>query len=372
MRAAIIGSGGIAAIHARLIRELGGTLVAVCGRTLAAARAFGHGTPYADVGAMLQTERPDVVHVCTPNWLHAEQSIAALEAGAHVVCEKPLATSRDEGLRMIDAAEKARRIGAVAYTYRGYPVIQELRAAVRSGHFGALRRVSGEYLSQDVFDPTTYQWHFTPGTVGRSYVLMDYGVHWLDLVEHVTGQAIIEIFAQLSTHESRRVWRGGPGQGPRPPGDEESDGGVAVDFALEDHAELIIRLAGGAGGSATMMPLSVGNPNHIVLSVDGEVAGFDWCQEDPDVFIQRSGGEKTVRHRDPARLPSDLRWMSVTPAGHPEGYLGAFRNVIALAWTAIRGEKVDYPSFVDGLRGVTLVEAALRSAKDRRPVATDG
>lgn len=370
MRAAIVGSGGIAKIHARLIRELGGEVLGVCGRTLASAGAFGWGTPYDDLTTMLRTETPEVVHVCTPNALHAEQAIAALDAGAHVVCEKPLATSRDEALRMMDAAERAGRIGAVAYTYRGYPLVQELRGRVQSGRFGTLRRVAGKYLSQDTFDAAKYQWHFTPGMAGPSYVLLDFGVHWLDLVEHVTGQPIVEIFAQLSTHQSRRVWRGGTGQGVRPPGTRQPDGGVAVDFDLDDQADILIRLEGGAAGSATLTSLSPGNPNHIVLSIDGSNGGFDWCQESPDVYVERAEGAKTIRHRDPERLPDDLRWMSEAPVGHPEGYLGAFRNVIRAAWSAMRGEAVNFPTFSDGYRGVALVEAALESASKRRPVAT--
>ena len=163
MRAAIVGSGYIARVHARLIRELGGEVVAVCGRTLAAASAFSVGAAYDDLNAMLRAVKPDVVHVCTPNALHADQTIAAFRAGAHVLCEKPMAITSDDCRRMIDAAERAKRVGAIAFCYRGYPLVRELRRLVRDGHFGALWRVSGLYLSQDVFDPEKYQWHFTPG-----------------------------------------------------------------------------------------------------------------------------------------------------------------------------------------------------------------
>ena len=119
---------------------------------------------------------------------------------------------------MIEAADRAGRVGAVAYCYRGYPLLRALRRDVAAGRFGRLRRVGGLYLSQDVFAADKYQWHFTPGTVGASYALMDYGVHWLDLAEYVTGERIVELTAQLSTHQKRRVWRGGAGQGPRPAG----------------------------------------------------------------------------------------------------------------------------------------------------------
>ena len=366
MRAAIVGSGGIARIHARLIRELGGEVVAVCGRTLEGAAALGSGAPYDDLAAMLATARPEVVHVCTPNHLHAEQAIAAFAAGAHVLCEKPLATTSADARRMIGAAAAAGRLGAVAYCYRGYPLLRALRRDVAGGRFGRLRRIGGLYLSQDVFAADKYQWHFTRGTVGASYALMDYGVHWLDLAEFVTGERIAGITAQLSTHQPRRVWRGGPGQGPRPAGDALPDGGVAVPFALEDQADLLIRFAGGAAGALTVSALSPGHPNHIALSVDGDLAGFDWQQEQPNTCLERRPGAVTVRQRDPDAMDPADQWATMTPAGHPEGYLDAFRNVVGEAWRAMRGERVPYPCFADGLRGVELVEQALASAAGRR------
>ena len=139
-----------------LNRELGGDVVAACGRTLASAQAFGAGTAYDNVDAMLSAEKPDVVHVCSPNHFHTEHTIKAFKAGAHVMCEKPMATTLDECRRMIEAADKAKRVGAIAYCYRGYPLIRELRRRVQAGDFGALWRVSGLYLSQDVFDPERY------------------------------------------------------------------------------------------------------------------------------------------------------------------------------------------------------------------------
>src|SRR4029079_8022714 len=152
MRAVIIGTGYIGRVHARLITELGGKVVAVAGRTLASAHAFGFRDAYDNVEHMLRAVKPDVVHVCSPNHLHAEHTLAALRSGAHVMCEKPMATNHDDCLRMIDAADKAKRTGAIAYCYRGYPLIRELRRRVAGADFGELWRVSGLYLSQDVFD----------------------------------------------------------------------------------------------------------------------------------------------------------------------------------------------------------------------------
>ncbi len=370
MRAAIIGTGGIARVHARIIRELDGEIVAVCGRTQAAAASFGRHPAYADVARMLRDCRPDVVHVCSPNHLHAEHSRAAFAAGAHVLCEKPMATSAQDCLRMMDAADKAGRIGAIAYTYRGYPLVALLRHRVAQGQFGALRRLGGCYLSQDVFAPDKYVWLFTPGTTGRSYALMDLGVHWLHLAEYVSGTPIVEITAQFSTHQARRVWRGGAGEGPRPAGASNDGGSVSVDVPLEDQADLLVRFANGAAGAATVSGVSPGRPNTIVLSADGSRSGFEWNQQDPNVYVECGPTRNVIHQRSPEDLPAASAWMSQTPAGHAEGYVDAFRNVIAQSWAAMRGDVSDYPSFADGLRGLRLVEAAVESAAGRRPVET--
>ena len=367
-RAAIVGAGGIARVHARIIHEIGGSVVGVCGRTLASAEAFGPWPAYDNLNRLLTEQRPDVVHICTPNNLHAEQALASFAAGAHVLCEKPLATTVAEASRMVDAAAAAGRIGAVAYCYRGYPLIEVLRARVADGDLGTLRRVGGCYLSQDVFDADAYQWHFSPGTVGASYALMDYGVHWFDLVEYVTGARITEISAQFSTHQAQRTWRGAAGQGPKPAGKATDDGSVAVPVTLEDQADLLIRLDNGAAGACSVSAVSVGHPNTIVLSADGAKAGFDWNQQEPNVYCERSTAGTLVRQRTPSALPAARSWMSQLPAGHAEGYVDAFRSIVAQAWTAMQDADTGYPSFMDGLRGVQLVAAAVDSATRRQAV----
>ena len=202
MRIAIVGSGYIARVHSRVATALGGEVVAVCGRTLASAAAFGVGNAYESLDRLLAEQKPDVAHICTPNNLHAQQAIAAFAAGAHVLCEKPLATSSEDALRMIEAADKAGRVGRVMYNYRGYPLVATIRNRVRRGELGRLLRFGGCYLSEDVHAADKYVWHFTPGVVGPAFSLMDLGVHWLDLAEYVSGQRIGAIAAQFSNSPS--------------------------------------------------------------------------------------------------------------------------------------------------------------------------
>jgi predicted dehydrogenase len=368
MRAAIIGTGAIAHIHARLIRELGGNLVGVCGRTLQSARSFGAIPAYDDIARLLEDQKPDVVHVCSPNHLHAAHSIAAFQAGSHVLCEKPMATGTAECQQMIEAEFAADRVGAICYTYRGYPLVEVLRHKVAGGEFGLLRRIGGCYLSQDAFAADKYMWLFTPGTTGGSYVLMDLGVHWFDLVEYVTGTRIRHITAQFSTHQCKRIWRGSPGEGPRPPGSPTDDGGVSVTMQLEDQADILIRTDNGAAGSITVSALAPGHPNTIILSADGHIGGFDWNQQHPNTYLHRRADGTITVQRDPSVLPADSSWMSTLPAGHAEGYIDAFRNVIFRAWSAMQGETIRFPTFADGARGISLIEAAICSAAEHRTV----
>jgi len=286
MRATIIGTGGIAEIHARAIRLLGGEIVGVCGRSKASAEGFGAGRAYGDVQEMLDREKLDVVHVCSPNYLHKEHVLAAFSAGSHVVCEKPIAISIGDAEAMIEAAKRSGKIGAIMYHNRGYPLVQLMKERIASGEVGRLLRIGGCYMNDEGLSPERFTWHFVSERVGGSFAMMDIGVHWLDLAEHVTGHSICEISALFSTHTTKRTWTGQSGQGPAPQGRPAGEG-VEIDVTVEDHAEVLVRFEGGASGSATISTVSSGYPNFLSLSIDGTNLGMDWTQQEPDWFLER-------------------------------------------------------------------------------------
>jgi predicted dehydrogenase len=370
MRAAIIGTGGIAEIHARAIRLLGGEVVGACGRSKASAEGFGAGRAYGDVQEMLDREKPEVVHVCSPNYLHRDHVLAAFAAGAHVICEKPVAVSIVDAEEMIDASQRARKVGAVMYHNRGYPLVQLIKERVASGEVGRLLRIGGCYMNDEGLSPERFTWHFVAERVGGSFAMMDIGVHWLDLAEHASGQSICEISAQFSTHTTKRVWTGQSGQGPAPEGRPVANG-VEIDVAVEDHAEILVRFEGGAGGSATISTVSSGYPNFLSLSIDGTSLGLDWTQQEPDWFLERRAEGLLKRFRKPGALSAATAHLTALPAGHAEGHGEAFRNVIAAAWRGMQGQPSEYPTLADGLRSLRLVEAAKRSARERRAIPVE-
>ena len=178
LRSAIVGSGFVARVHAAAVRDLGGTVVAVCSRTHAGAEQLadeiGGIAAYDSLDELLRSGGVDVVHVCTPNALHAEQTLLAVEHGAHVVCEKPLATNTQESTRMLEALEASGRVGAVAYHVRGYPLVEHMRATVEAGELGELRVVHGRYVCDDAL-LVTGGWRVEPASSGPTFVTADLG-----------------------------------------------------------------------------------------------------------------------------------------------------------------------------------------------------
>jgi predicted dehydrogenase len=335
-RAAIVGTGFVARVHARALRELGVEVAAVCGRSTTdeLARELG-AAPYGDLSALLDSERPHVLHVCTPNAVHADQALAALERGIHVVCEKPLAVSSTEASAMVAAAARAGVVNATCYHVRGYPLVARMRADVQAGAIGSPRAVHGRYLCDDML-AAPGGWRLDPADSGPSYVVGDLGTHWLDLAEHVTGLSVQEVHAQF------------------------------VGEPLEHHAALLLRLDEDAVGSLVLSAGAAGRKNQLLFELEGDRGGFTWDQEEPNTLLARSG-------REPTRVvPKESGPLARYPAGHAEGYGGAFRNVFAEVYAAIAGEPGrEYPTFEDGARGVALVEAAVRSASERRWVGVE-
>ena len=210
-----------------------------------------------------------------------------------------------------------------------------MRAEVAAGALGELSFVHGRYLCDDVLFPSS-GWRIDPARSGPSYVVGDLGTHWLDLAEHVTGQTLVELLADF------RSFTRGP---------------------LEDYASLLLRYSGGAVGSLVLSAGAAGRKNQLLFECEGTLAGFTWDQETPTELLHRpADGPRQVVVKDPLTNSASARLLSRYPAGHGEGYGGAFRNLFENVYAAIEGrEHAPFPTFADGARGVAAVEAAVDS-----------
>lgn len=320
-----------------------------------------------DLAALLTDPSIDVVHICTPNHTHVPLAIAALEAGKHVVVEKPLAMDSASALEVVQVARRCGRHAMVSFTYRGYPMVRQARQLVVSGELGDLRLVHGMYLQDWLASSSDYNWRVEPALAGRSRAVSDIGSHWFDTTEWISGLRVTEVFADLATFLPTRD---------RPRVDTaafSTPTGISdpVTIASEDAATILVRFAGGARGACVVSQVSPGHKNDLRVELAGSRQSLAWQQEVPETIWLGARDCSRLMHREP---PSNSGPGTPSlPAGHPEGWSGALRDLLRPFYAAVTlGSKprVDgaptYPTLADGARAVDFVEAAITSAAESR------
>lgn len=371
VRAAIIGTGFMGSTHAEALRRIPGVEIASVAsgrreRAEALAARFGIPTATDDWRRVIDDESVEVVHNCTPNDLHFEVNRAALEAGKHVVSEKPLTISSDESAALVRLAEERGVVAAVNFNYRFYPLVQHARALVRCGEIGPVHLVHGHYVQDWLLFETDYNWRLEAEAGGPSRALADIGSHWMDLVQFVTGRRIVRVFADLFTlHETRQrptaqaeTFRQGTGET------------QPVRIGTEDGGNVLLQFEGGARGVVTVSQVSAGRKNREWFEIDGGQRALAWNQERPnELWIGRRDGPNEVLIKDPALLADEAQDYAHYPGGHPEGYPDGPKNLFRNVYRAVREgvpAEPDYPTFADGHRAVRLIEAALESHAAQR------
>ena len=368
IRTAVIGAGFVGPHHVDAIRRTGLAEVTVIvgadpDRTADRARRLGVGRWSTDALEVIGDPEVDVVHVCTPNDTHVALAAAALDAGKHVVVEKPIALDRASAYSLAEQAERAGRHAMVALTYRGYPMVKRARALVAGGDVGEIRLIHGGYIQDWLSDPSDFNWRLEPEVSGRSRAVADIGTHWFDTAEFITGlqvEAVMADFATLIPTRMRPLESGvafSTAKGPAEP----------VEVHTEDAATILFRFAGGAHGACTLSQVSSGRKNHFTLDVDGSVQSLAWDQETPERLWVRSRAEARLLVRDPGG-EQPASGIPSLPAGHPEGWGEALRDLIRPFYAAIAsgeppGEgEAPYPDLRVGARSIAFVDAAIESA----------
>jgi predicted dehydrogenase len=363
--AAIVGAGFIGAVHARSARLAGARIAGVVTSSAERSREAGErlGAPaYADAEALVAAPDVDVVHLCTPNHLHAPLAKAALAAGKHVVCEKPLALDGAEAATLADAADATHRVATVPFVYRYHPTALEARARIAAGELGALRLLHGGYLQDWLSTPEDDSWRVDPELGGASRAFADIGSHWCDLAEFITGERIAAVCAQVATVVPERAERGSARAFEA--GDGNGNGRRAV--TTEDLATVMFRTASGVLGSLLVSQVSPGRKNHLHIEVAGEQASVRFEQERPETLWVGRRERTEQLWRDATYLSPAAARHTVVPVGHPQGYLDCFDAFVADTYAAIAGGDPDgLPRFADGLRAARVTDAVLASASAR-------
>jgi len=358
----------IGAVH-RMAAALDGQVDLVCGAFssdaersrqsgadlyLPSDRCYGN---YTDMirqeSALPADQRMDFVSIVTPNHMHFGPAMMALDHGFHVVCDKPMCLTLDEAKLLKKKVESTNLLFALTHTYTGYPMIKQARQMIAHGELGKVRRIVVEYpqgwLSTALENANQKQatWRTDPTRSGVAGAMGDIGTHAENLAEYVTGLQIEELCADLHAHIPGRK--------------------------LDDDGSVLLRMNNGARGVLYASQISAGEENNLRIRVYGELGGLDWSQMEPNSLIVRwLDKPMQILRTGVGPLYPEAQAHTRIPAGHPEGYLEAFaniyRNFAFCIQARIENVKVDpvyedFPSVVDGVRGMQFIEAVVKSGK---------
>jgi predicted dehydrogenase len=362
LRAAVVGTGFIGRVHVRSARLAGAEVMGVAAsspdRSAEAAKSLEVPRAYASGLEAAKDKDVDVIHICTPNSLHMEVAKAALEAGKHVVCEKPLATSLHDARELTEIAKRKGLIGTVPFINRYHPMVREAQARVQSDQTGKLYLIQGSYLQDWLMQAGDTNWRVDVAAGGASRAFADIGSHLCDLLEWITGERFTSLIATLDTPIAQRS-----AAASRVAFQASGEVKDTKPVSTEDVACLILRTNRGTLASLTISQVSAGRKNRLWFELDGAQQSVMFDLESPEqLWVGRREG-MTLLVRDPSQGSPEQRRLAFLPAGHAQGWGDCFEAFVRDTYAAIRGEKhLGLPTFADGARSMSIVEAVLRSS----------
>ena len=298
-------------------------------------------------------QRIDFVSIVTPNSSHFPIAKTFLEAGFHVVCDKPMTYTLDEARKLVTLVEKKELVFALTHNYTGHPMVRHARELFASGEMGTVRKVIVEYLQDFLMYPHEKDgqkqavWRVDPSQAGIGGTLGDCGSHAINLLEYITNDLVTELCADRSTFLPDRV--------------------------LDEDVNVLIRLKGGGKGLLTVSQIATGEENNLRIRIYAAKGAALWEQENPNyLHVYRYGEPRQTLTRGSGYLSKAARASTRIPTGHPEGYLEAFANIYCGAIEAIRKhvdgepmktENYDFPTVYDGLRGMEFIYKAVESCE---------
>jgi len=372
LRAAVIGLGFVGRAHLESLRRLGievtGALGSSAERSHAVAGSVGLARAYASLDELAADRNVDVVHICTPNYVHAQQATALLNSGKHVMCEKPLAMNSTESAALVELARKQNRVGGVTYNLRYYPLCQQARALIASGTIGEPRVVQGSFLQDWLLYPTDWNWRLEPQLGGDLRAVSDIGTHWLDLATWLTGRKVTDLCADLATLIPVR-------QKPRGRVETFQQNASAatdpVNISTDDYASVLLRLEGNMRGVMTVSQVSAGRKARLWFEVDGSDGSLAFDSESPNtLWLGKRNEANREWIKDPSLLMPAARGYAAYPGGHAEGYPDTFVQLFKDFYAYVAAEDFTaprtFPTFETGHQEMILCDRIAESARERK------
>lgn len=340
MKAAVIGTGFMGAVHGQAIQTNGIELLGFVGSSAQKAQSIAstfRGAQGFETLDELFEAKPDVVHICTPNSTHIGMAKAAIDRGISVVVEKPLATTLPDAEALLGMADGV-SVTAVPFVYRYHAIVLELRKRIQENQTNNLWLLHGSYLQDWLAESMTTNWRSNSAAGGPTRAFGDIGVHWFDLMEFVTGHRVTKLNATMAkVHDS------------------DTEDGALVTFETNK----------GAVGSTVISQASAGRSNRLWFSFDGTEESYSFDQENPETGWVGTLSDNHIVRRDPNHQSGLSVRANSLPAGHPQGYQTCFNDFVADVYaTHAGGPKSEVmPTFEDGFRGAQLADAVMRSVK---------
>jgi predicted dehydrogenase len=371
IRVGVIGAGFIGPAHIESLRRLGYVEVvalAASSQESAERKATALFVPkaYGDYLDLIRDPEVEVVDISAPNTDHYPAAKAALEAGKHVVCEKPLGMTSQESAELVALAERTRLVNAVTFNVRFYPLIQQARVMIRRGDLGTIWSVHGGYWQDWLLLDTDYNWRVEAEQGGALRAVGDIGSHWMDLAQFLTGLEIRRVFAELETFIPIR-------QKPARPIETFTTAEVErapVQMETEDAANILLHLDDGARGLLQVSQVSAGRKNRLVIEINGSRGSLAWDGENPNqLWIGHRERPNEILIKDPNLLDEEARRYARYPAGHAEGFPDSHTAINVAIYDYIRaggyasGREPDFPTFADGHRENVIGDCILQSAR---------
>jgi predicted dehydrogenase len=371
IKTAIFGTGFMGRVHLEGVRRVESVeAVAIVGRNLDAAKrlASGFGVPKvtSDYREVLRDPAIDAVHICTPNAQHFSMAKDALEAGKHVLCEKPLTTTVAESEELVALAAKKGLRNCVCHNLRYYPQVQQIRRLRESGELGDVLVVQGTYSQDWLLYDTDWNWRVDSKAGGASRCMADIGSHWFDMAEHLSGLRLASLCADLQTfHPTRKQPKHSVETfANKMMGPEDY---IETPIDTEDFGAVVFRMGTRTRGSMTASQVSAGRKNGLRIEVYGTKASATWAQERPDeLWVGHRDRGNEIFVKDPSLLAPGARSYADLPGGHSEGYDDTFKQVFRRFYASIAsGGAPEYPQFSDGLRQMVILNSVLESSTSR-------
>jgi predicted dehydrogenase len=376
MNVAVVGIGFIGPVHIEALRRAGVTVRGILGQsadeTRKAAAALNVPVGYDSYDDLLRDPDIDAVHLATPNKLHYPMTSAALEAGKHVMCEKPLAMNTAESAALVQLAQsRPAQAAAVNYNIRFYPLMHHARDLVQRGALGEIYSVRGGYFQDWLLYDTDWNWRLRADEGGALRAVGDIGTHWLDLITFISGLEIAQLVADLATliparKRPRQAVATFKGKGQAGPVEYDS---VPID--TEDWGSVMLRFKGGARGSMNVSQTAAGRKNRLDFEISGAKASIAWDSERPnELWIGHRDAPNELLIKDPSLMSDSAAAIASMPGGHAEGFADSFKQLYRTFYGYIEAGDFSaprpFPTFEEGHHELVLCERILQSQREGR------